>query len=204
MERKQFLLNSLYPAEEIEEKIGVLSSQNRLVATGSHIVDSNHWQQQTDRVLGLLSAEHKAHPLKSGLPRALLQSQIDLPKEVFTRMIVFLVDTGEVVRIEDSIALSSYKPRASSGQEEMITAIKELFRKNCNSPPTVKEIAARVGVGQDIIRFMCRQGMLVELPDGVLFEKGCYEEIEKKNSRISEKEWADFHTGCKFPLRAKP
>jgi len=192
VERKQFLLNSLYPADEIEERTGVLSSQNRLATVGSHIVDSSYWQQQAGRVLDLLSAEHKAHPLKSGLPRALLQSQIDLPKDAFNRLIVFLVDTGEIVRIEDSIALSSHKPRASSGQEEMITAIKELFRKNCNSPPTVKEISARVGGDQDIIRFMCRQGMLVELPDGVLFEKGCYKEIEekivdfmKKNGQIS-------------------
>jgi len=179
-ERKEFLSNSLYPAEEIDGKIGALSSQNRLVATGSHLIDSNHWQQQADRVLNLLSAEHKAHPLKSGLPRALLQSQIDLSKDVFNQMIAFLVDTGKVVCIEDSIALSSYKPQASSGQEEMISVIKELFGKNCNSPPTIKEIAAQVEGSRDIIRFMCRQGMLVELPDGVLFEKGCYEEIKKK------------------------
>ena len=66
--------------------------------------------------------------------------------------------------------------KAKNGQEALV---KELFKQNHSSPPTVKEIEAQVAGSRDIIRFMCRQGMLVELPEGVLFEKEHYRDIER-------------------------
>jgi selenocysteine-specific elongation factor len=107
-------------------------------------------------------------------------------------MLSSLEAAGKVTQTGDTVALSSHKPQASSGQEEKIAAIKELFSQNRNSPPTVKEIATQVAGGGDILRFMRQQNMLVELPEGILLEKEHYQQIEKgvidfleKNGQIS-------------------
>jgi selenocysteine-specific elongation factor len=191
-EKKGFLAKSLYSAAEITEGVRRFDSQNRLVAAGPYIIDSKHWQQQMDKILKTLRQEHKAHPLKQGLSQALLYSRVDLPKDAFNQMIASLVDAGELRRMEDAVALSSHKPQASSGQEEMVALITELFEKNRSSPPTMKEITDQIPGSGEIIRFMLQQKMLIELPEGILLERGHYKDIEEtiigfldKNGQIS-------------------
>ena len=186
-ERKEFLANSLFSADEIAEKVNLLNDQNRLVLTASHIIDSNHWQQQADNVLDALRREHEAHPLKKGLPQTSLQSHINLPKEVLNQLLAFMEDAGKVTRTGDAVALSSHKPQASSGQEEAIAAIKELLENNRSNPPTVREITAQIPGGGDILRFMRQQDMIMELPEGIILEKERYREIEKGITDFLEK-----------------
>jgi len=191
-EKKGFLAESLYSAEAISEGVRQLASQNRLVIAGLYIIDSNHWQQQMDEILKVLHKEHEAHPLKQGLSQAILHSRLDLPKDAFNHMVASLVDAGKLRRIGDAVALSSHKPQASSGQEDIVSRILELFKKNHGSPPTMKEIAEQIPGSLDIVHFLLRQKMLVELPEGILLEKGHYEDIEaavitflEKNGQIS-------------------
>ena len=190
--RKDFLANCCYSAAEIAENVEWLQSQNRLTTTDAYIVDSSHWRQQTDKFLAALQEEHSANPMKKGLSRALLQGYLDLPRDVFSQLVAYLVDTGKIVREEDMIALSSHKPQLSPEQAAMVAAILELFEKNRSSPPTAREITIRIPGSDEVIRFMCQQNMLLELPEGVLFEKEHYHSVEGeiisflgKNGRIS-------------------
>jgi len=192
IEKKGLLFKSLYSAEEINEGVRQLYNQHRLVVAGLHIIDSSHWQQQMDRIFKALREEHKTHPLKQGLSQALLYSRVDLPKDAFNQMVVSLVDASELRRTEDAVALASHKPQASSGQEEMVAAILRLFENNRSSPPNIKEINEQINGSVDIVHFMLRQKMLVELPDGILLEKGHYKEIQEavisflqKNGQVS-------------------
>jgi selenocysteine-specific elongation factor len=191
-EKEGFLAESLYSAEDINEGVRKLHNQDNLIVTGLHIIDSDHWRQQMDAVLKAARQEHKDHPLKQGLSQAILQSRIDLPKDAFNQMIATLVDTGELRRIEDVVALASHKPQASSGQEEMVARILKLFEDNRSSPPTMKEINEQIAGSTDIVHFMLRQKILVELPQGILLEEEHYKNIQEavigflqKNRQIS-------------------
>ena len=145
-----------------------------------------------DGILKALRKEHKAHPLQRGLSQAILHSRVDLPRDAFNQIIASLVNAGEVKCAKDTIALASHKPQASSGQEEMVKRILELFENNRSSPPGIKEINEQMGDSVDIVHFMLRQKILVELPDGILLEKGHYKEIQEavigfleKNGQVS-------------------
>ncbi len=178
-EKKGFLAESLYSAEAIDKAIGQLSDQHRLIVAGLYIIDTNHWQQQMEGLLKALRREHKAHPLKPGLSQAALYSRIDLPKDAFNRMVASLVDADELKCVKDTVALASHKPQASSGQEETVVNILKLFEDNRSSPPTIREITEQIAGSMDVVHFMLRQKMLVELPEGILLEKGHYKEIKE-------------------------
>ena len=178
------LVESFYSSAEIAERVELLKSQKRLIGAGSYIVDLGYWRQQTEEFLDILRREHSASPLRKGLSQAVLQSYLDLPKEAFSQLVAALVCAGKIVREEDTIALSSHKPKLSPEQEAMVSEIIELFDKSHSSPPTMKEIASRIPSSEEMVRFMCQKNMLVELPEGVLLERKHYQSVKSEIIRF--------------------
>jgi selenocysteine-specific elongation factor len=192
VERKGFLQNCCYSAGEVSDDIKLLQDQKRLVVTDAYIVDSNHWQQQQNKLLDNLLREHTANPLKKGLSQPMLQSQLDLPKEVFSQMIASLIKDGKIDRQEDLVYLSSHKPTLSLDQDEMVSAIMFFMKKDPANPPKIREVAESIAGSEKVVRFMLQQNTLIELPDSILLEKIRYEKIVeeitgflKKNGEIS-------------------
>jgi len=187
IERKGFLENCCYSAKEVTDHLKLLRSQNSLVITDAYIIDSNHWQRQQDRLLDSLRKDHEVNPLKKGLSQSMLQSQLDLPKEAFNQMIASLIKDGKIARQEDSVYLSSHKPALSSDQDEMVSAIMQLFKKDASNPPKTWEVTEEIPGSEKIVRFMLQQNMLIELPDNILLEKKRYERIEGEIISFLEK-----------------
>jgi hypothetical protein len=50
-ERRGFLANSLFSAQEIAAEVNLLEGRHRLVDTNDYLIDSGYWQQQADMVL---------------------------------------------------------------------------------------------------------------------------------------------------------
>lgn len=177
-ERKGFLENCCYSVMEVADQIKLLQEQNRIVITDNYIIDSNHWQQQQEKLFDSLRKDHKANPLKKGLSQSILLGGLDLPREAFNQMMTSLIKDGKIIREEDSVYLSSHKPELSSGQDTMVAAIMELFKKNAGNPPKTWEVEEQIPGSKKVIRFMLQQNTLIELPDNILFEKKYYEKIE--------------------------
>jgi selenocysteine-specific elongation factor len=185
--KKEMLPNCCYSAAEIADCVEQMRRQQRLVTTDAHVIDINHWRQQGERFLDMLRREHSANPLKKGLSRALLQSYLDLPREAFNQLVVSLVDASKVASAEDFVSLAEHRPQLTPEQEAMSAAIMELFKKSPGSPPTKKEVAAHIPGSEAIVRFLCQQGILIELPEGVLFETKHYHTVEQEIIDFMEK-----------------
>ncbi len=180
LERAGLLKESLYSQAEIARHVVQLEELKKLVATDSYLVDLGHWQKQTEDFLNLLHEEHQANPLKKGLSQAVLQSYLDLPRETFNQTVANLIDAKKIVRREDTVSLASHQPRLSAQQEATVRSIRALFKNNLSSPPALKEIATQIPDSENVVRFMCQQGMLVELPDGILLEKSHYQSFRSE------------------------
>jgi len=116
--------------------------------------------------------------LGKGFPQAVLQGRLDVPKQAFSELITTLTGSGKIVRDEDTIALSTHKPRLSPDQEIVISRILKLFEERQANPPTRGELAGQIPNSEEIVRFMCQQNMLIELPEGILFERKHYQNIK--------------------------
>ena len=189
---EEILVASHYSPAEVASCVRLLQNKNKLIVVGSWVIDSTHWQKQIVKVLDILATEHSIHPLWKGLPQAELQNRLGLPMELCNELITTLINQGKIVRDRGIIALSTHKARLSPEQESVVSNILELFERSRTSPPTERELAIQIPGSEEIVRFMCQQNMLVELPEGVLFEYEHYESVKneimnflKRNGTIS-------------------
>ncbi len=176
----ELLANSLYSSAEIAGCVDHLRGQGKLVSAGSYVVDSGYWLKQTNELLTILRREHRENPLKEGISQAVLQGYLGLPKDAFDRLVAELVSSGQVVRSKDVVALVEHRPELSSEQGKVVSEIMALFSRSPHQPPIFKELAARYPGGGAVVRFMCQQQLLVELPQGVLLEREHYRRIKEE------------------------
>lgn len=180
MKVEELLAASHYSPAEVSSGVRLLLDRNKLVVVGSWVSDAAYWQKQIEKVLDILSEEHALHPLWRGLSQAELQDRLGLPRELFSRLIAGLVDSGKIIREKDIVAFLAHKPRLSPEQELVASKILGLFERQRTSPPTRKELANQIPGSEEIVRFMCQQNMLVELPEGVLLEYKHYETVKNE------------------------
>jgi selenocysteine-specific elongation factor len=192
IEREELLGASCYSSAEIASSVTKLLNEGRLMATKSYVIDLEYWQKQSKKIPEILQREHSLDPLKEGLPQAVMHSYLALPKEAFSRLIGTLIDKGQVVREEDTIALPSHKLKLAQEREVKISKIAAIFAKSHSSPPTMKELVTQMPGSEDAIRVMCQHNILIELTSGILFEKEHYENTKseiikflKRNGQIS-------------------
>ena len=178
MEQDHLLMASRYSSQEVRNCVRLLLDKNKLIVAGSWVIDLMHWRKQIDKALDILIEEHSLHPLGKGFPQAVLQGRLDVPKQAFSELITTLTGSGKIVRDEDTIALSTHKPRLSPDQEIVISRILKLFEERQANPPTRGELAGQIPNSEEIVRFMCQQNMLIELPEGILFERKHYQNIK--------------------------
>jgi len=180
LDEKGLLVASHYSQQEVRDCVASLRGEGKLIMAGSWVVDLTYWQTQMKQVLDLLAEKHSLHPLEKGFPQVELQSRLKLPKELFDHLIASLIGLGKIVREQSIIALSTYRLSLSPEQEKLISQILKVFQGSEANPPTKKELIAQMPNSEGIIRYMCQQNMLIELAEGVLFERKRYENIKSE------------------------
>jgi len=178
MEEDDLLMASHYSSQEVRNCVRLLQDKNKLIMAGSWVIDLMHWRKQIDEAWDILAGEHSLHPLGKGLPQAVLQGRLDVPKQAFSELITSLTGSGKIVRDEDTIALATHKPRLSPDQELAVSTILKLFEERQPNPPTRGELAAQIPNSEHIVQFMCQQNMLIKLPEGILLKHKHYQNIK--------------------------
>ncbi len=180
VEEKTLLAASFFPQAKIREHLKKLLSQNKVIQAGLYIADSSVWEKASLRLLSMIEKEMAADKLKSGVPQDILKAALRLPREIFDAMVQQLVSAGKLMRQQDLLMLPESKPALSSQQDTLRTAVLNLFAKNPSAPPTLKDVAAQMPAAQPVVRFMIKQGELVELPDGILLEASQFKRIQEE------------------------
>jgi selenocysteine-specific elongation factor len=184
MKREGLWAASPYSASQIDECIKTLADENRVVTAGSWVLGQAHWGHQMEKAIEVLSAEHANHPLEIGMDRAKLQSSLNLPEDSFHHFIGALKESGRITHGGDTVALSEHRPVLSPTHELMASRMRELFKKNPTTPPTKNELLVEIPGCEDVVQFMCRQGVLVGLPEGILLEHDQYQVMKMEIVRF--------------------
>lgn len=180
VERVELLKASCYSSAEIDDCVNKLIAQSKLMSIASYIIGVDYWQELASRLLEALRLIHKSNPLNESVSQAALIACLNLPRALFSQLISYLVNKGEITHAGDSIAIANHKPKLSSRQEAVISSITELFIKNPASPPTLKELTSQIPGSEEIIRFMCRENILVEIGGGIFLDAKHYQDIKRK------------------------
>jgi len=178
VEKKNLLVASHYSQQEVINCVESLRGEGKLIMAGTWVVDLTYWQTQIEQVLHILTEKHSLQPLEKGFPQGELQSRLRLPKELFDQLIASLTDSKKIIREQNIIALSTHKLALSPEQEKLVSQILKVFQESGANPPTRKELIAQMPSSEEVIRYMRQQNMLIELSEGVLFERKSYENIK--------------------------
>ena len=180
VEKKNLLVASHYSQQKVMNCIESLRGEGKIIMAGTWVVDITYWQARIEQVLHILTEKHSLQPLEKGFSQGELQSRSKLPKELFDQLIAGLTESKQIVREQNIIALSKHKLALSSEQEKLVSQIMKVFQESGANPPTRKELIAQVPGSEEVIRYMRQQNMLVELSEGVLFERKSYETIKSQ------------------------
>ncbi len=180
LNHEDLLVASEYSRSEIGECVDSLTEENRLVLVSPWVIDAAYWREQLENVTQILAREHAVHPLEIGINSAEMQRILELPREMFNQIIRALSESGRITQKGNYLSLSSHEPRLSREEELIVSKILDLFKKRPANPPSKKELALLVPGSENVIQFICRQGLLVELEEGILFEAEHYQKIKKE------------------------
>jgi selenocysteine-specific elongation factor len=159
-----------------------------------------------EQVATTLTAYHKTHPLRHGMPREELRSQLELPPYRFDALLRILKAERMLTIKSKWIALPQHKVLFSPFELVKVNHLLDKFAAAPFAPPSVKD--ARNEVGRELFYRLLESGDLVMVSDDVLFRKAEYETMRAKvcelietNGQVTAAEVRDiFHTSRKYVL----
>jgi len=192
--KELLIANSLMP---LEEGIPTISSDILIVALP-------RWNALRDKIIQIVDAYHKDHPLRRGIPREELKSKIKLAPHTFSAAINKLITNNIITDYGNSVAKPEHEIMFDGGTQAKVQALMRKFEQNPFSPPGVKDCQSEVG--EEALNALIELGQFVAASSDVIFRKVDYDLMVTKirntlvqNEKLTLAEARDlFNTSRKY------
>ncbi|MBF8270620.1 MAG: selenocysteine-specific translation elongation factor [Gammaproteobacteria bacterium] len=186
--RDELLLASHFAKQEIEHAVRNLKELKALIIASQWLVNASLLDEKKQEMVELLRQYHRDYPMVYGITQAELMTQLDLPKEILDSIIKLMV-AGKLIKMHETyVSLPDHTPTVTTDQEFIIARILQLFEEYTKAPPKGKELAELVAGSENVIPYMCRNNLLVSLPEDVLLEARQYESLKSRIIDIIRKQ----------------
>jgi selenocysteine-specific elongation factor len=131
---------------------------------------------------------HRQNPLQAGAAKEELKSklppQVDL--RLFNYLLSALVSEKKIAAEKESLRLASHKISLKEGEQELHRKMTALYRRGGLQPPTVKEVAAELGLSENelkpVLQLLTQEGALIKVKEDLYFPRPALEELERKTA----------------------
>lgn len=144
-------------------------ASNRLLAARSW------WAALVDQISHQLTNHHRLFPLRVGMGREALRSQLKLEPKLFNASLTRAAAEGLVQDEGATVRLPSHAVQLDPDQQRQVDALLARFRRQPYTPPSVKESVA--AVGEDVLGVLTSRGDLVQVSPEVLFLSQTFAEM---------------------------
>jgi selenocysteine-specific elongation factor len=124
-----------------------------------------------------LSAYHQQYPLRPGMPREWLKSQLARNTKAFDPVVRWMAEEGILVEDGADLRLSEHEIRFSVEQQAQIDALMEDFNAQPYSPPSYKHSSEKVG--DELLVALIATGKLTRVSEDVLFQSPILAEMKQ-------------------------
>ncbi len=149
-----------------------------LVANNPYLISALGWEELLHKLTIALQDYHQRHPLRQGMPREELKSQLKLSTKLLNQVANRAVSEGRLVDEEATLRLPEHQVKFSAEQERQVRQLLAAFGKNPYTTPSVADSEAMVGA--EVLSALIQQGKLVQVSEDVLFLKETYEEMVRR------------------------
>ncbi len=158
----------------------------------------------TGKMTEILADYHQRYPLRPGMPREQMKSQMNLASNVFDALIKWMVRNKSLEEFGAIIHLSGHKVTFSQSQQDQIDALLKQFTDQPYTPPSVKQCVEVIG--GPLLTALVETGQLVQLSEEVLLLPEVYQDMRsavivhiQENGSITLAELRDkFNTSRKY------
>jgi selenocysteine-specific elongation factor len=134
------------------------------------------WAGIAGRVRRALEEYHRAHPLRSGMPREELKSRLGLAPAAFGPVVVELAAAGVLADRDGELALPAHRVEIDPAAGGPAGRLLDVLGAQRFAPPSLAEAMREAGASAEVVRALARGGELVRLSDDVAFTRPAYEE----------------------------
>ena len=122
-----------------------------------------------------VAAFHAKFPLRPGMPREELKSQLSLSTRALNAFLARMQVEGQLVDRGNLVAEAGHRIRFEAPQQLAIQALMRRFDESPHAPPSVKE--CKQAIGAEAFAALKEEGMLVALSPEVVFRGSDYESM---------------------------
>jgi selenocysteine-specific elongation factor len=162
----------------LDSRIEQMPHPQHLVAQNPYLISASGWERLTSELAVTLRGYHQQHPLRQGMPREELKSQLGLSTKLLNEVVSRAASEGKLVDEEATLRLPEHAVEFSPDQERQVQELLAAFRKDPYVTPSVTDSEAMVGT--EVLNALIQQGKLVQVSEDVLFLRETYEEMVKR------------------------
>lgn len=166
-------------AEPGQAALTTLIEQGALVLLNGRrvIIPQGFLTRLKEDVESHLSDYHQLYPLRLGMPRERLKSQIALDSKSFDALITWMGEESILVETGPDLRLSKHQFRFTPAQQAQVDALLREFEAHPYSPPSYKQSSEQIG--EEVLRALITLGKLSRIGEDVLFQPQIFEEIRQ-------------------------
>ena len=132
-------------------------------------------QRISSAILENLQSFHKQNPLRLGMPREQLKSQLKLKNTLFDALIDQLSTSEQVEELEAKLCIKGHRVNFTEKQQASINDFLQEFAKAPYSPPSYKQ--SLDAIGEDLVTALIETGALIQVGKDILLQPDIYHEM---------------------------
>jgi selenocysteine-specific elongation factor len=141
------------------------------------------WRDISERMHAALGRYHQAFPLRRGMPREALRSQLQqrlpgLSGRLFNQIAARASAEGVIVESEDVVWLAGHTVELSPAQQEKVDALLSAFRRAPYTTPSVAECVTQLGA--ELFAALLDVGTFVRLSPEVVYLSDTVDEMRTR------------------------
>lgn len=164
--------------EEVAKKAAeTLKVSGDLIALAENrlVIAADTAQRINSAILENLQSFHKQNPLRWGMPREQLKSQLKLKSTLFDALIDQLTASEQVEQLEAKLRIKGHWVKFTEKQRTIIDSLLQEFAKEPYSPPSYKQSVD--SIGEDLVAALIETGTLIQVGEDVLLQPDIYDEM---------------------------
>jgi selenocysteine-specific elongation factor len=172
--------------QALQQLLAALQSAGRVKAVDRDwFVHAESHVKLRDLTIAVLTAFHKANPLRPGMSREELRGRAgNADDKIFAHLLAALAGEGAVHVDRDKVRLATHEIRLSDDQRRIVDRLEADFRTAEAAPPSPEEALARAGVGGDeeheLFQLLVEGKKLVRVKESLFFHTEALEAIQQK------------------------
>lgn len=162
-------------AEVATVALQTLLDEKQVTQISQQVVTRDLWQTWQEQALAAVAGYHQQTPLRLGMAREALRSQLKLPAALFNALMELLTGMGKLVEEGAIVRLPQHTIRFTPQQQAAVNRLLAQFAAAGVNSPSVKE--SKAAVGEEVYSALLDLGLLHPLNEEVVYATAEYEQL---------------------------